>query len=197
MGEFILYILRQRIFLLVLFIVNFLGTIYGYYWYENQLMATPPQFLLFVPDSPTASLFITIAIGFFLFGKRWPFIEAFAAVTLIKYGLWAVAMNLGAQATGTPLSLVSWMLILSHAGMALQAFLYMPYFRIKPIHLVLVAIWTLFNDFIDYYFDMHPWVARSLEPFMTEIAVFTVSLSIFSLLSVYLLNKYLPKVDLR
>ena len=31
-------------------------------WYEGQLSITEPKFLLFVPDSPTASLFFTISI---------------------------------------------------------------------------------------------------------------------------------------
>lgn len=41
----------------LLLLVNAAGTVYGYYWYRYQLAETPPLFLPFVPDSPTASLF--------------------------------------------------------------------------------------------------------------------------------------------
>src|SRR5690554_1306426 len=87
-------ILRNRTFLVLLFIINFLGTIYGYIWYESQLSRTPAIFLIFVPDSPTASLFFTIFLGFYIFGKQSRYIEALAMVTLFKYGVWAVVMNL-------------------------------------------------------------------------------------------------------
>lgn len=59
------YILMDKRFLLLLFTINFLGTIYGYYWYRSQLSLTPDIFLVFVPDSPTASLFFTIVFVFF------------------------------------------------------------------------------------------------------------------------------------
>ncbi|SDN36828.1 DUF1405 domain-containing protein [Alkalicoccus daliensis] len=189
MKEYILGILRSRGFLWALFIVNFLGTVYGYIWYDAQLLQTPWYFLIFVPDSPTASLFFTIVLGCFLAGKRFPLMEALAAVTLIKYGIWAVIMNLAAGAAGTPLNILHWMLVFSHAGMALQAVLYLPYFRIKNWHLAAVALWTVHNDFIDYIYGMHPWVSRSLTPYISEIGYFTFWLSIASIAAVYYMNK--------
>ncbi|TMN20667.1 DUF1405 domain-containing protein, partial [Lentibacillus cibarius] len=87
------YILTNRRFLLILFIINLLGTAYGYYWYRFQLYDTPRIFLLFVPDSPTASLFFTVFLLFFLFNRNVPYIEALAVITLFKYGIWAVVMN--------------------------------------------------------------------------------------------------------
>lgn len=189
MNEYIMGILRNRTFLWMLFLVNFFGTIYGYIWYEAQLMQTPWYFLLFVPDSPTASLFFTIVIGGYLAGKRFPLIEALAAVTLIKYGIWAVVMNLAAGVTGPPISILSWMLIVSHAGMAIQAFLYLPYFRIKNWHFAAVALWTVHNDIIDYLFGMNPWVSRSLMPYINEIGYFTFWLSVASLAAAYYFNQ--------
>ncbi|MET0960494.1 MAG: DUF1405 domain-containing protein, partial [Psychrobacillus psychrotolerans] len=62
----------------LLFIVNLFGTIYGYYWYKGQLSQTETKFLLFVPDSPTASLFFTIALFAWLLKKNWKLIEALA-----------------------------------------------------------------------------------------------------------------------
>lgn len=52
------HILSHRWFLYALLLFNVFGTIYGYIWYGEQLSETPAQFLIFVPDSPTASLFL-------------------------------------------------------------------------------------------------------------------------------------------
>lgn len=51
-------ILSNRSFIGLLLAINLFGTVYGYYWYRYQLAETPAKFLLFVPDSPTASLFL-------------------------------------------------------------------------------------------------------------------------------------------
>ncbi len=161
---------------------------YGYWWYKDQLALTPLHFYIFVPDSPTASLFFVFVLIMFLYKKNWPLMEAFAAVTLIKYGVWAVAMNISAGFAGTTLVFQHYMLIFSHLGMAIQAVLYAPYYRIKPRHLVIVSIWTFHNDVIDYLFLMHPTVARSLHDYIHEIGYFTFWLSFISIMLVYYLN---------
>ncbi len=55
--------------------------------------------------------------------------EALAIITLFKYGVWAVIMNL---LTGmTSQAILPWqgyMLIASHLGMAIQGILYSPFF---------------------------------------------------------------------
>ena len=86
-------ILSNRSFLGLLLIINIVGTAYGYYWYKTQLAETPTRFLLFVPDSPTASLFFVFVLIAFLWKKNWRLMEALALVTLFKYGIWAVVMN--------------------------------------------------------------------------------------------------------
>ncbi|WNF38050.1 DUF1405 domain-containing protein [Bacillaceae bacterium IKA-2] len=179
------YLLRQKWFLVLLLFINIFGTIYGFWWYKYQLANTPPHFLIFVPDSPTASLFFVFVLIMFLMKRNWPLMEAFAAVTLIKYGVWAVVMNWAAGATGSTLTWENYMLMASHGGMALQALLFAPYFRIKLWHLMVVAVWTLHNDIIDYVFMMHPGVARSLFEYIPQIGYFTFWLSIISLLLVY------------
>ena len=66
-------ILGNRSFLWLLLIINVFGTIYGYIWYNWQLVETPAIFLPFVPDSPTASLFFVFVLAAFLVGKNWAF----------------------------------------------------------------------------------------------------------------------------
>jgi uncharacterized membrane protein YpjA len=183
---FIFSLLMHRSVLWLLLIINMLGTIYGYIWYSSQLSETPPQFLLFVPDSPTASLFFVFVLIAFLLAKNWPLLEALAIVTLFKYGIWAVVMNLLVwKVTGT-LDGIAWMLILSHAAMALEGILYAPFYRIKPWHLAFAAIWTLHNDVIDYVFRMLPRYSM-LDEYIPQIGYFTFWLSIVSISMTYFL----------
>ncbi|WP_078550558.1 lipoprotein heptaprenylglyceryl N-acetyltransferase LhaT [Litchfieldia alkalitelluris] len=168
----------------LLLIINILGTIYGYIWYASQLEITPPRFLLFVPDSPTASLFFVFVLIAFIMRKNWPIIEALAIVTLFKYGIWAVIMNLLTYVELGYLSIAGYMLIFSHLGMAIQGLLYAPYYRIKPVHLVLAGIWTLHNDVIDYVFFMLPRYSV-LDEYIPQIGYFTFWLSIVSILITY------------
>ncbi|WP_028986717.1 DUF1405 domain-containing protein [Thermicanus aegyptius] len=181
MEKFIHQFLGQRWVLQSLFWINFFGTLYGYYWYRYQLAATPPPFLPFVPDSPTASLFFTIFLLLLLMGKKSSFIAAFALITQIKYGIWAVVAILWGGALGSPLIPEQYMLIISHSGMALEAILYYSFYRIKWVHLAVVSLWTLLNDWVDYTQEMHPWVTMELEVHHVELGWFTFSLSLFSI----------------
>lgn len=183
-------ILLHRQFLILLFIVNLLGTIYGYIWYESQLKITPLVFIPFVPDSPTASLFFTIFLFFFIFNKNVPYIEALAVTTLFKYGIWAVVMNVFTLIVNGSLDWQGYMLIASHGAMAVQGLLYIPYYKIKLKHLTVAGIVLLHNDIIDYVFGMMP-IYSSLTDYMKEIGYFTFWLSILTIIITYqLINKY-------
>ncbi|WP_430785574.1 DUF1405 domain-containing protein [Virgibacillus flavescens] len=181
------YLLRDKLFLLLLFVVNLFGTVYGYIWYGYQLAITPDIFLIFVPDSPTASLFFTIVIFFFLFKKNVPYIEALAIVSLFKYGVWAVVMNMLTLIVDGSIGWQGYMLIASHAAMAVQGLLYAPYYRIQLRHLMVAAIVTLHNEIIDYVFGMMP-IYSSLNEYMNEIGYFTFWLSIISVYIAYMMT---------
>ncbi|GIO22636.1 DUF1405 domain-containing protein [Oceanobacillus sp. J11TS1] len=181
------YILLDKKFLIILFVINFLGTIYGYYWYGWQLEITPAIFIPFVPDSPTASLFFTIFVLFFLFGKHIPYIEALAITSLFKYGVWAVVMNLLTLAINGTLDTAGYMLMASHLGMAIQGLLYAPYYKIKLRHLAVAGIVLLHNDIIDYVFGQMP-IYSNLMTYTNEIGYFTFWLSIGSILLAYYLT---------
>jgi uncharacterized membrane protein YpjA len=172
--------LANRNILLLLLIVNILGTIYGYYWYGWQLADTPAKFLIFVPDSPTASLFFVFVLIAFLMKKNWGLIEALAIVTLFKYGIWAVIMNILVLVVTGELDWIGYMLIASHLAMAIQGLLYAPFYRIKLWHLIVTGIWTLHNDIIDYVFFMLPRYPV-LDLFTPQIGYFTFWLSIVSI----------------
>lgn len=173
-------ILANRSVLWLLLITNFLGTIYAYYWYRYQLVETPPIFLAFVPDSPTACLFFVFVLVAFILGKNWPLFEALAMVTLFKYGIWAVVMNFLVLVVTGHLDWIGYMLMISHGAMALQGVLYAPFYRFKMWHLVVTGIWTLHNDVIDYVFFMLPQY-HMLDDYIPQIGYFTFWLSMLSL----------------
>ncbi|WP_257351775.1 DUF1405 domain-containing protein [Pseudalkalibacillus decolorationis] len=180
-------ILRHPSFIWMLLIINIFGTIYGYYWYASQLVQTPWYFLPFVPDSPTASLFFIFVLIALLMGKSWPLMESLAAVSLLKYGLWAVVMNLAGGYVSGSLTWVNYMLILSHLGMAIEGLLYTPYYTIKRWHIYVAAIWVFHNEIIDYVYGMMP-IYSVLDKYTVQIAYFTFWLSVWSVAIVYLLT---------
>ncbi|MCE7783539.1 DUF1405 domain-containing protein [Staphylococcus xylosus] len=149
-----------------LLLCNLLGTIYGYIWYGEQLSITETQFKIFVPDSPTASLFLCFVLVTFILGKNIPVFEALAFVSLIKYGVWAVIMNIIMFIQYDTVTITGCMLILSHGIMAIEAFIFYPRFKISMISFVIAMIWVFHNDIIDYVFMQYPYydfIASHLE----------------------------------
>ncbi|WP_181280832.1 DUF1405 domain-containing protein [Bacillus sp. SN1] len=191
------YVLGQRTVLILVLAINFLGTVYGYYWYLPQLLETPARFLVFVPDSPTATFFFLFVLLAFIMKRNAPLFEALALVTLVKYGLWAVVMNFLVLAVTGDLPWEGYMLIASHFAMAVQGVLYSPYFRFSIWHLAIAAVWTLHNDVIDYLFEMMPKYSM-LSDYMTDIGYGTFWLSIFSIGLAYFLvvSKKQSKLEL-
>ncbi|WP_042162377.1 DUF1405 domain-containing protein [Paenibacillus gorillae] len=185
--------LMNRGMLWLLFVVNLLGTIYGYIWYGNQLEDTlahnPLWQIVFVPDSPTASLFFTLVLLYFLFppksSSKWingtrMIIEGLAVVTSVKYGIWAVAMIVAGGWQGDPLNWQHGMLSISHLGMALEVLLYARFMRAGGIAAFIGTLWLLLNDTVDYQFGVFPWLAEVLMDDLPQVELFTYCLSIFS-----------------
>lgn len=182
--------LRKSWFLWCLIIINFFGSVYGFYWYKNQLASTQPEFFrIFVPDSPTGSALFTLFLITLLIGRSFPTLEAFAAVTNFKYGVWAVSVIIAGWALGNEQQLTDYMLMFSHAGMAIESLLYSKCYSIRFYHLFLVAIWTIWNDWLDYMLDLHPWLPSVLNPHVGIVGIYTFLLSLLSLYIIYALVK--------
>lgn len=178
--QFFINLMYNRIFLVLLLISNFLGTIYGYYWYRGQLSVTDWYFIPFVPDSPTATLFLCILIVLILFEKKFGLIDALAFTTLIKYGVWAVVMNL---LTFVETGFITWiglMLIASHGIMAVQAFMFLPHLEIKAWHFYATAVWLFHNDVVDYVYRQYP-VYGNLTQYFEHIGYFSFWLTVLVL----------------
>lgn len=179
--------LWNRSFMWMLFWINLLGTIYGYYWYKNQLMETPTLLLPFVPDSPTSSLLFTIVLFLWLIRKSSPFIEMLAVMTSFKYGIWAVSVLLLYGAADGYLVPANLMLIVSHAGMAIEVLLYNFAYRFSARHIWIGAVWLLLNDFFDYRYNVHPWLED--DRFLTVVMYYTIGLSLVTILVTFWLRR--------
>lgn len=176
----------NKYFLTFLFIANFLGTIYGYYWYKGQLSETPLYFWPFVPDSPTATLFLCVLIALILVKRHSGLIDALAFTTLIKYGVWAVIMNFMYFVEIGYVTNVGLMLICSHSLMAVQALLFVPHMRIKLRDFFITAVWLFHNDVIDYVYMQYPRYG-SLDRIAEHIGYFSFWLTVIVLILLYIL----------
>lgn len=184
------YTLYQRSWLMMLLICNILGMIYGYIWYGEQLSYTPWQFKIFVPDSPTAILFLVISISLILIRKQNSIIDALAFVTLFKYGIWAVIMNILFIIEQGDITVNGLVLMFSHSIMAVQAIYFYPRFKRSMIGISVAMTWVFLNDYIDYFHLQFPYY-DFITTHVWQIGVLSCCLSVFGLLLYIELNKLL------
>lgn len=184
------YTLYQRSWLMMLLICNILGMIYGYIWYGEQLSHTPWQFKIFVPDSPTAILFLVISISLILIRKQNSIIDALAFVTLFKYGIWAVIMNILFIIEQGDITVNGLILMFSHSIMAVQAIYFYPRFKRSMIGISVAMTWVFLNDYIDYFHLQFPYY-DFITTHVWQIGVLSCCLSVFGLLLYIELNKLL------
>lgn len=182
--------LYQRSWLMMLLICNILGMIYGYIWYGEQLSHTPWQFKIFVPDSPTAILFLVISISLILIRKQNSIIDALAFVTLFKYGIWAVIMNILFIIEQGDITVNGLVLMFSHSIMAVQAIYFYPRFKRSMIGIIVAMTWVFLNDYIDYFYLQFPYY-DFITTHVWQIGVLSCCLSVFGLLLYIELNKLL------
>lgn len=184
------YTLYQRSWLMMLLICNILGMIYGYISYGEQLSHTPWQFKIFVPDSPTAILFLVISISLILIQKQNSIIDALAFVTLFKYGIWAVIMNILFIIEQGDITVNGLVLMFSHSIMAVQAIYFYPRFKRSMIGISVAMTWVFLNDYIDYFHLQFPYY-DFITTHVWQIGVLSCCLSVFGLLLYIELNKLL------
>ncbi|HGH5021119.1 TPA: DUF1405 domain-containing protein [Staphylococcus aureus] len=184
------YTLYQRSWLMMLLICNILGMIYGYIWYGEQLSHTPWHFKIFVPDSPTAILYLVISISLILIQKQNSIIDALAFVTLFKYGIWAVIMNILFIIEQGDITVNGLVLMFSHSIMAVQAIYFYPRFKRSMIGISVAMIWVFLNDYIDCFHLQFPYY-DFITTHVWQIGVLSCCLSVFGLLLYIELNKLL------
>ena len=199
------YYIEKKSFIIILIIINAVGSLYGFYWYRNQLLDSPLEFLIFVPDSPLSSTIFTVFLILYLMNKRVALIEAFASITLFKYGIWAISIIFWGAWQVEPsfikiimIDTISWvdvMLIIGHLGMALEALIFFKKYTYGFFSILIVGIWIYVNDILDYTLGINPWLPQSLNPLTHQVGEFTLILSGATLLIFYLLSIYRRKKE--
>lgn len=177
-------------FLKVLLIINVLGSIYGYYWYRVQLQLTSPKFWIFIPDSPLSTTLFSLSILLILLKREIPFLKFLAVITVIKYGFWAVFVNTHYWLLSGQIHWVEVMLWLSHLGMAIEGIIYLRFFLPSSLEGGVVAVWIVINDYVDYAWDLHPYLY--LQAQLPVVEFFTYCLT-FVLLFVIIISVWRVK----
>ncbi len=188
----------ERWFLITLVVVNFFGSIYGYYWYRYQLADNSLNFWPIIPDSPRSTTFLMISLLIFLIGskKTWQrtaWFQALAYTGVIKYGIWAVSMITQSWIMGDPVNPTDVMLWFSHLGMALQGVVFLRHLKINYGAIFVPAVWMVFNDYMDYVYDFHPYLFSSGQvPFamLTAVGLTLILLIVLLMLKKNLCLKY-------
>jgi len=141
---------------------NILAVIIGFIYYGDQLSATPPHLLLFVPDCP---LYVLLAIPILLKLVKNDFYSFLVSAGLLKYGLWTIIIMLSFPSIyfSPPLIAVTLLFIAGHLIMSLEALALFPARRLSVLAVSLVLAWFLFNDFMDYAVGTRPSLPPGAE----------------------------------
>lgn len=157
-------------------VINLLGTAFGFYYYSLQLQETSIQLWAFVPDSPLATLAISLSLILYIYNRNSKVLDAFAFISNFKYGLWTVFVLLYYFESFWAVNSVPMYIFLlsSHFLMFVQAFLVLEYsdFNIKAF--LAPTVWFVLNDSVDYVLGTHPSLfAENVRPAMVAAYVLT------------------------
>jgi len=145
----------DRKLLAIVLLINVAGTLFGLYYYWEQLSMTPWYLWLAVPDCPLYTFFMAIALTLIIAGRPWKTFNTITAVGLSMYGVWTVIVLLwfGEIFFRPENALASWERLLSHGAMALESLLLLPYLtQTRPISWAITAVWFVVLDSVDYFY---------------------------------------------
>lgn len=147
---------EDRRWLRLLVAANLMGSLYGFWWYADQLAATPWVLWPWTADSPLSTFFLTGVLVLWAAGRRLPALEALAFFGLVKYGFWTVLVLGLWWAGGAPVGWVDAGLVLTHTIMVLQGLVFVRRHRLGAGALGFALAWYAWNDFLDYAAGYHP-----------------------------------------
>ncbi|MFB6269304.1 MAG: DUF1405 domain-containing protein [Halobacterium sp.] len=135
----------------VIVAVNLAGTAFGFWYYRVQFDVTPLVAWPLVPDSPVATLFIALSLAAYKLDFDADWLHALAFFGCIKLGLWTPFVQLVVNGQGDLWWVMYWFLVVSHLGMAAEAFLIHRYASFSVGAVAVAAAWYGFNDVVDYF----------------------------------------------
>jgi len=157
--------LRNKKFLLSLALINFIVGFYSISYYLPRLEKANPFFWIFIIDCPLYSILFGLNIYLIAKEKQNSLLGFVSVVGSIKYGLWTmVALLLPGLIFSYPL------LVVGHLLLIIEVIVLYKLFSFKIKHLIVVLIWFLINDFLDYFVGIHPYFERQ---FFNEIMLFS------------------------
>ncbi|MGZ4901588.1 MAG: DUF1405 domain-containing protein [Halobacteriota archaeon] len=145
--------------IVTIILINLAGTLVGFFYYWDQILASSPSIWLFIPDCPFYVLLAAVVLAVYLTTKRRSDLVSFiTAIGLLKYGTWTALVVLGFSTFYFAIdSALYGAIAIMHIGMALEFVL--PLFLIQRVRWSFVALallWFFANDVADYYFAAHP-----------------------------------------
>ncbi len=151
--------LREPLFKLVI-LLNIAAVFTGLWYYWDQIAATAPALLIFVPDCP---LYVLLAIPILLKWVKNDLYSFLVSIGMVKYGLWTVFVLLyNWDFYSLPDFIpVTAIFIIGHLGMALEGAVLLPKKRIGALALALVLAWFLLNDYADYFLGARPLIPEN------------------------------------
>lgn len=178
----------------VLIVLNALGTLYGFWWYKDQLLTTPIYMWPLTPDFPLISLVFGLYLYWLrqrmIWKKNWQSVVAWIAVLgSFKYGIWTIiVIGKYMLSPGYQSDFSDWILLASHLGLLAEG---MVYRRYLPPFLKIYGLamgWFLLNDYADWLLLIHP---RLPQP---EEFSFAMWLGIFLTFGIYFLGRSMLKL---
>jgi len=137
--------------------INLSSAVLGYiYWYGDAILASPPYFWPFVPDSPLSATLFAFALLAYYRGRPMPLLGLLAVTGCIKYGLWTDWVWFTNSLSGGTYDLEAVVLSLNHFGMVLEGLTLLPLLSFGLREVALVAAWYGANDLVDYAVGRRP-----------------------------------------
>lgn len=174
-------LLQRKSILFFLALANGLGSLYGYYWYQQQLSDAPWYLWPVIPDSPLSATLFSIFLFIRLKQRNIPWLFLMANLMMIKYGIWAVIINLDVYISGNTFTWENLHLSISHAIMAIQGLLFFRQIKYGHVDYWLSASWLILNDFCDYVLNTHPYLFYSEQLLLAQNTALTLSFLILVL----------------
>jgi uncharacterized membrane protein YpjA len=135
----------------VIVAINLVGTAFGFWYYRVQFEVTPLVAWPLVPDSPVATLFIALSLAASKLDWDADWLHALAFFGCIKLGFWTPFVQLVVNGQGDLWWVMYWFLVVSHLGMAAEAFLIHRYASFSVGAVAVAVAWYGFNDAVDYF----------------------------------------------
>jgi uncharacterized membrane protein YpjA len=170
--------------LLVLLVLSFFSTFVCLNYNAPQFFETKPFFWIFISDNSLYPALLVLILEYLLFNKNPPEIFKSACFAgLLKYSVFSITLILfySRYYFSEMLSAFYTIFFLTNAFLIFMAVFIFKYTHTSPASSVLLALWFLFNDYIDFGFNFKPYMPDN--SYLILFALENVALSIATALA--------------